>query len=119
MNIFEGSRRIAKIVAAIWIIGWICVLFGYAHWIYKHECITVISPDQVTNSSILCGGYGELKNQKYTSYLLDEIDGGAFLAVVGFLLFIWGFTWAMGYIVRGFKGVPKGQDEKYEHDNYF
>lgn len=28
------------------------------------------------------------------------------------VVFLWGFTWAMGWIVRGFLGIPRGQDRK-------
>ena len=32
-------------------------------------------------------------------------------------LFILAFTWAVGWIVRGFMGIPRGQDKKDETDN--
>jgi len=36
--------------------------------------------------------------------------------LVGFvsisLLFLWVFTWVVGWIVRGFMGIPRGQDKK-------
>lgn len=31
---------------------------------------------------------------------------------LGGLAFLWCFTWAIGWIVRGFLGVPRGQDSK-------
>ena len=98
-NIFEGARRISKIIAAIWITGWVCAFFGYAYWVYENKC---------SNSLLTCGG----RDQSFISYFLGDIDGGAYLLVIGFLLFIWGFTCATGYIVRGFKEIPKGEDKK-------
>ncbi|TFH11899.1 MAG: hypothetical protein E4H07_04000 [Nitrosomonadales bacterium] len=32
--------------------------------------------------------------------------------VIGGSLFILAFTWTIGWIVRGFNGIPKGQDKK-------
>ena len=37
--------------------------------------------------------------------------------VLGGLLFILVFTWVIGWIVRGFMGIPRGQDQKNESDN--
>lgn len=98
-NVFEGGRRVSKIIAAIWTTGWVCAFFGYAYWVYENRC---------SNSLLTCGG----RDQSFISYFLGDIDGGAYLLVIGFLLFIWGFTCAIGYIVRGFKGIPRGQDKK-------
>jgi len=42
----------------------------------------------------------------------------AFASVAfGGLLFILAFTWAIGWIVRGFMGIPRGQDQKNESDD--
>jgi len=32
--------------------------------------------------------------------------------LVGWLIFLWVFSWAAGWIVRGFLGTPSGQDQK-------
>ena len=108
INVFEGARRIAKIIAGIWSIGWVCAFFGYGYWVYKHECFITPPPDSAGDSFLLCGG----NNQGFISYFLGDVDGEAYLMVIGFLLFIWGFTWATGFIVRGFMGIPRGQDKK-------
>ena len=42
---------------------------------------------------------------------MKEIGWGALGAVSG-LLFLLAFTWTTGWIVRGFMGIPKGQDHK-------
>jgi hypothetical protein len=73
MNIFEGSRRIAKVIAGVWAIG--------------------------TASSF----QNEIKLLVFTPF---------FKVLLGGLAFIWVFTWVVGWIVRGFRGIPRGQDSK-------
>jgi len=41
----------------------------------------------------------------------EQVREGA-LWLVGGLAFLWGFTRATGWIVRGFMGIPKGQDRR-------
>jgi len=43
-----------------------------------------------------------------------DIIGLIALAGIAFggVLFILAFTWAIGWIVRGFMGIPRGQDKK-------
>jgi hypothetical protein len=36
--------------------------------------------------------------------------------VLGWLAFLWAFTWAVGWIVRGFLGIPKGNDLRPPRD---
>ena len=82
INIFEGARRISKVVIAFWLITFI-----------------------IFNKQIL------KRNSIYSSpdiFDLIMIAGIAFSVV----LFILAFTWAIGWIVRGFMGISKGQDEK-------
>lgn len=99
-NVFEGSRRVAKIIVGIWAISWICTFFGYAYWVYKHEC-SIITPSS------------ELAGDSFISCLLEEADlFTSFFIMIGFILFIWGFTWAIGYISRGYMGISRGQDKK-------
>ena len=108
-NIFEGSRRIAKITASIWAIGWFCVFFSYTYWAYKYECSIITSPSDLAGDSfLLCGE----NNQEFISYFLATTDGETYIALIGFLLFICGLTWVVGCIVRGFMGIPRGQDQK-------
>ena len=45
------------------------------------------------------------------SLLQKQIGIGAMVAIGG-ILFLWVFTWSIGWIVRGFMGVPRGQDNK-------
>lgn len=41
----------------------------------------------------------------------EQVWQGA-LVLVGGLVFLWVFTWITGWIVRGFLGIPRGQDCK-------
>jgi len=43
--------------------------------------------------------------------LLKDL-GQNVLGIISGLLFLWAFTWAIGWIVRGFMGIPRGQDKK-------
>lgn len=43
--------------------------------------------------------------------IMKEIGWGALGAVSG-LLFLFAFTWTMGWIARGFLGIPRGQDHR-------
>ncbi len=73
INVFEGSRRVSRLVAAIWIIGWIIESLNEG-----------MQRDPIAFASVAFGG----------------------------LLFILVFTWVVGWIVRGFMGIPRGQDKK-------
>jgi len=78
INMFEGGRRFSKLVASIWIIGWIIKALNEG-----------MQGDPIVFASVVLGG----------------------------LLFILVFTWVIGWIVRGFMGIPRGQDQKTESDN--
>jgi hypothetical protein len=72
MNIFEGSRRIAKLIGA-------CIAIGF---------LFVGITDRIESVS---------------EHLLN---------MVGSLAGLCFFTWAVGWIVRGFLGIPRGMDQK-------
>ena len=77
MNIFEGSRRIAKVTAALYLGGFVV--------------------------GAMNGGFTEG----------DGFDfSGFFLGLTAGLAFIWAFTLATGWIVRGFMCTPQGKDSK-------
>ncbi len=79
MNIFEGSRRLAKLAAGLWTGGFVAGAF--------------------------LGGFDlSIKSE------LNEF----FIALVGGLVFIGCFTFATGWIVRGFMGIPRGMDQKID-----
>ncbi len=73
INVFEGARRVSRLVAAIWIIGWIIKSLNEG-----------MQSDPIAFASVAFGG----------------------------LLFILVFTWVVSWIVRGFMGIPRGQDKK-------
>ncbi len=79
MNIFEGSRRIAKLVGGLWIFG---TLIG-----------------------AVTGGFNDHQGNSF-----DVAEFCLYLTIPP--LFILGFTVAMGWIVRGFRGIPMGKDSK-------
>lgn len=181
INIFEGARRIAKLVTALWVIGWIVAAFNTSSSVYVTYQIAIpgevpirvesgcdysvdatehldLATSKGTNVSLtLCFKHSVFDdgkklipyridkdtnrwwgNEEYTtevssytesvasnfklsksdeewidaqwwSSLLKELGIGALVAIGG-LLFLWAFTWVVGWIVRGFKGIPQGQD---------
>lgn len=83
LNIFEGGRRIAKLTAVLW---------------------------------IFIGGWQTIEDWRRADYLPIEdqflrLAIGLLVVGVG-LAFLWALTWALGWIVRGFLGIPQGQDQK-------
>lgn len=48
---------------------------------------------------------------QWWSQRVKEFGLGALGAILG-LVFLWGFTWTVGWIVRGFLGIPRGQDHR-------
>ena len=113
-NIFEGSRRIAKITAGIWAIGWLFTFFSYIYWVYKYKCSVITSTQALAgDSTLFCGE----NNLEIIFYVLSTTDSGFYIALIGFLFFIWVFPWAMGRIVRFFMGIPKDQDHKNKPDS--
>jgi hypothetical protein len=197
-NIFEGARRISKIVAAIWIIGWIVgayytyesvkptVNVTYKITGFKETPIRIMeecSPDSIMNyvdmktksgtkvlvklcrekpriselmalaknleeeGDIKLAGraldkiYNLFISKKPNSTEIAQLEaalakadangdtdeawidnqgkslvqkqiGREAMVAIGSILFLWVFTWAIGWIVRGFMGIPKGQDNK-------
>jgi len=78
INSFEAARRFSKLVASIWIIGWIIKALNEG-----------MQSNPIVFASVVFGG----------------------------ILFILVFTWVIGWIMRGFMGIPRGQDQKNESDN--
>lgn len=46
--------------------------------------------------------------ERFTQMKRAVVDGVVPAALV--LIFVWAFSWAIGWIVRGFVGIPRGQD---------
>ena len=185
MNIFEGARRIVKIIAGLWLLG--CV--GYAFTINPYVSVTYVvsaphqSPSLMTTTCpdsaaretnwdyktkkgnevavTLCflssldfigaktplipyvAADGKIYgNEKYApgvvSYAKEVMKNFELPAqeqatldakarekwwsavwmnvqiLIAGLIFIFGFAWCVGYVVRGFMGVPRGSDVRPE-----
>lgn len=187
MNVFEGARRIVKILAGLWVLG--CV--GYAFTINPYANVTYVvsavhqppslmktsCPDNAASETnwdfktkkgnqvtvTLCflpsldfvgaktplipyvAADGKIYgNEKYSSGVMtytkdvmkrfslpsedhDSLDTQArdkwwsalwvnVQVLVAGLIFIFGLAWCVGYVVRGFMGVPRGSDIRTESE---
>jgi hypothetical protein len=138
-NIFEGWRRVAKVITVLWVIGWCTAAFYDGRSIYDNCAIAMpiiqkqvelvseakrqgedvtksIAGDKLMELEIkyplalyICGQ--EARDGQWLPQLLKDL-GQKVLGVISGLFFLWTFTWAIGWIVRGFKGIPRGQDKK-------
>jgi hypothetical protein len=182
MNMFEGARRIAKLIAALWVIGWLVAAFQVRPDIsvtYKVTWPDVppvrMSEDCPSDSGtkyerkatqngtsarvIFCFlAYTSSKGDRSIPYEVDRVrnlwrgsdeystEVRAYMSSIsnnfrysaddenwiegqkwpsifqqlglgalggsGGLVFLWAFTWATGWIVRGFMGIPRGSDSR-------
>lgn len=188
INVFEGARRIGKLVALLWVAGFVVGGFNLGDP-YIEVGYTVSSPERPPARSDPSCEYGDNareyitvhtkkgtkahvtlcflaqtseKGRKVIPYRVDRSTGTWFgnsqydaevkkymnhvkemfvldqeaetwidgqwwprrlkyileltLWCIGGLVFLWGMMWAIGWIVRGFLGIPKGQDKKSEPD---
>jgi len=88
-NVFEGGRRISWTITAIIIV---ITMFELYEWFY---CVPEKFPYD----------YGDAPG--ITCSLVSVFE-----TPFWFLLGLWVFTWTIGWIVRGFRGIPRGQDQK-------
>lgn len=141
MNIFEGARRIATVGAVLGIIGVVYSAATYKPYIEQRFAIApsgdLTEVDKCTGSelrahvpfdnayvtAIVCGikeGPSELElapaeleqiKKKVSSEKLSSA-----LETVGYtvlwLFLYWCSVWIVGWIVRGFFGIPTGQDHR-------
>lgn len=182
INMFEGARRIAKLIAALWVIGWLVAAFQVTPDINVTYKVTwpdvppVRMPEDCPSDSGTKGkrmatqsgteawvnfcflAYTSSKGVKAIPYEVDRVGerwrgadeyssevraymtrisdefsftaedekwvegqrwpsifrqlGLGALGVAGGLAFLWVFTWATGWIVRGFMGIPRGADSR-------
>lgn len=194
INVFEGARRISKLVAIILIIGWIVGAFNHSpppvHVTYRitgaeklpvkmaEECppnsmIKHIDMETKSGTKVLVklcrekseiaellalAEYLEKEDIELAERALDRIQnifknknpdlteiaqleaalvkadaadntdeawidargrslfleyyGKIALWAISSLFLLWAFTWVIGWIVRGFMGIPRGQDKK-------
>lgn len=142
MNIFEGARRISKIIAVLATAGTVAAAMLYKPYLssdYVYDPDKYLKPvgscnyeDQryhpkvvgLPNVSITVCGYStgpsevELAEDEFNSlsYEVTEKKAAYFKDKAGWLLAFlgvgWALTWAIGWIVRGFMGIPSRQDYK-------
>ncbi|HEY4898608.1 MAG TPA: hypothetical protein VIH79_02690 [Candidatus Nanopelagicaceae bacterium] len=186
INMFEGARRITKLIAVIWVVGWCINMFTSRPYIQAYFRIDspssvpirmgvqengcdgddaseylygkytskgteinatlcfkpmtfdngkILIPYRVDKATSMVWG-GEkystdvsnytkaVANSFYLSKADEEwADSGVWparwknikqdtLVMVGGLAFLWIFSWCVGWVVRGFAGIPLGQDRK-------
>ncbi|PUE12246.1 hypothetical protein [Limnohabitans sp. T6-20] len=186
MNIFEGSRRIAKITAGLWITGFAIAAFNVSDTAYVTYLVPTFNAAPVLSSDDSCpndsykdysiqntktpsgtdvnitlcfeatDGFDEGRrlvpykiatdskliwgSDKYSNEVRDyakkyisnfrvnvadyeridrkgnsrwwsQVKEGATIMIFG-LVFLFALVHAVGWIVRGFMGIPKGQDSK-------
>ncbi len=120
INVFEGARRFAKLVALLWVVG-----FGSG--IISDISTNIMQPEQPSELQHVLSRKEWLAAGKPTKQELQqnamsraeewrqkrwEEIGISTLQLLGGVAFIWALTWAIGWIVRGFLGIPSSQDFK-------
>lgn len=83
INAFEGGRRIAKLLAVVWIF--------YSGWMAIDDWQRAVGNMPA-----------ELQYLRFVGLIWMPIG----------LASLWAFTWIIGWIMRGFMGVPRGKDRK-------
>jgi hypothetical protein len=142
MNIFEGARRIAKIFYALILLVGLSLAFGtdpyLSRYYYFDDKFDLIStencgPLQWTVAKVenrpdwasisVCGGEGGPATVQLNDAELKKLDDAISekrfnhfaRLIAGTLAFLVGalvLVWCIGWIVRGFMGIPRGQDKK-------
>ncbi len=142
MNIFEGARRIAKILYVLIALGGVLAAFGtnpyLSRYYYFDDKFDIVSTDGCGRMSwsvakvegrpnwasiSICGGIESLGTVKLNDLELTKLDDAIFeervehygkvLAGTASTIFVaMVLVWCMGWIVRGFLGIPRGQDYK-------
>lgn len=179
LNIFEGARRVTKLIAVLWLLGWITAAFfqgppyiqasysvsfpnppvhkdtdcksgedastyldvrtkkgtkasvkicfiamrasngetvvPYAiqgnGWVGKSPYTTEVRAytERVKTNFILDKDTEEWIDKQVWPDRLSQMGQGALIAIIG-LVALWVVSWSIGWIVRGFMGVPRGKD---------
>ena len=136
MNLFEGGRRIAITIAAFWVLLFTVLTVGNFFDEYKkyNKCkdkqATYEKVSDALQKAQEAGNYidaGRLKsnlkfltaikhckkivahNQNFVSFLFDRWQFGILIFFSG-LIALYLFTFAVGYVVRGFKDTPNKKE---------
>lgn len=124
INVFEGARRITRLVAIIWIIGWSYNFFALSPPIYNYFPVAALKPKESIGKLDNKQAHNkdtELKPWEMNWDVTEKrIDWSSIwnhfqfisLWAFGGVIFIYAFSWSIGWIVRGFAGIPSGKDSK-------
>lgn len=142
MNIFEGARRIAKIIYFLIVAGGVLIAFGtnpYLSRYYKFdENFDLVSVETCGTTSwfvakvegrpdwasiSVCGGLEGPKTMPLNQAELQKLDeeiqekkighySGIVIGTTLTLLSAMILFWSIGWIVRGFMGIQRGVDAK-------
>jgi hypothetical protein len=160
INVFEGARRIAKLVTLLWVVG--CVIYTIDDVLDLRKQNLEAQVKQSLTSKVKetpwQGQQPAFDPEEYKAFLAKEAQQGVpditpedmaeydrwkakkqpedypelpifekpktavqktwehivagLLWLFGGVVFIWTLTWAIGWIVRGFFGIPSGHDFK-------
>jgi hypothetical protein len=167
INVFEGARRIAKLLTLLWVVG--CVIYtiydvldlrkqnletqakhkgianaddthyvpSYEEWdkanpeqkpVPSFEEWSAANPEKAAGQKVGEADFAAFKAEKAKQQDYPELPvfekpktvgqktwehiGTGLLWLFGGVAFIWALTWAIGWIVRGFFGIPSGHDFK-------
>lgn len=67
--------------------------------------------DHVKDTLVLSRTEEEWIDEQWWVKLWEQIRQGLLVSSAG-LVFLWGAIWSIGWIVRGFLGIPRGQDRR-------
>jgi hypothetical protein len=110
INVFEGARRITRLVAIVWFVGWV---YDLTLWnppvevLWTNNDLPKLSDSELID---LSKGDNDLSIKIYQHHMhLEKIKDSALWSSGG-VIFIYAFSWSIGWIVRGFTGIPSGKD---------
>jgi hypothetical protein len=142
MNIFEGARRIAKIFYALIGVVGLSLATGTNPYLSRYyvfdDKFDLVSTEDCGQSSwfianvegrpnwasiSVCGGLKGPTTVQLNNLELTKLDdaiyerrmdhfGRFFAGTLAFLVGAMVMVWCIGWIVRGFMGIPRGQDKK-------
>jgi len=141
VNIFEGARRIAKIITGLIVLTGAILLFNVEPHFYRQYGMFEGQPILVDTcgsgpryearvegrpqwaSVYVCGSeYGPETIKLGDSELVALDDaiysariesyGGIIIGTIISAAIFSAFTWCAGWVMRGFMGIPRGQDAK-------
>jgi hypothetical protein len=142
MNVFEGARRLAAAIAAVCFLGVIAFNWSYKPYLEMHytwgangdpkhilgcsglpEYRARVLSDDLNMSAIFCGSSGGQDEVvlppaelKLATEVASDMKFAHTKTVYGYttlaLLVYWLVVIGIGWIVRGFFGIPQGRDRK-------